>query len=151
MTLGARLAILPQPAARSSLATTPLTRVPSGSFLLFSRTHALSSKRMTRPSGLVISFLVRTMTACRTSPRRTFCVFAWPGVLETGRAFCTTTTISSPEKDNSKSSRERVSSQFVKGWNYSVVETTYQLDLDLGLSCFAVHSRILQSARRSCR
>ena len=72
MTLGAKLAILPHPAARSSLATTPLTRVPRGSFLLLSKTHALSSKRITRPSGRVISFFVRTMTACRTSPLRTF-------------------------------------------------------------------------------
>lgn len=87
MTLGAKLAILPHPAARSSLATTPLTRVPSGSFLLLRRTQALSSNRMTRPSGLVISFLVRTITACRTSPLRTFCVLAWPGALEIGRAF----------------------------------------------------------------
>ncbi len=103
MTLGAKLAILPHPAARSSLATTPLTRVPSGSFLLFRSTHALSSNRITRPSGLVISFLVRTMTACRTSPRRTFCVLAWPGVFEMGRAFCTTTTISSPVSDQHRS------------------------------------------------
>lgn len=62
-TFPARLKILLQPLALSSDATVPVMRVPSGSFLLFKRMHALSSKRTTLPSALCSSFFVRTTTA----------------------------------------------------------------------------------------
>lgn len=97
LALGARLTIFPHPFNLKSALTMPPIRVPSISFLLFSRTAALSSKRMKLPSGLRTGFLVRTMTARRTSPRRTFIAFtdAWVAA-EMGRARWTTTTISSP-------------------------------------------------------
>lgn len=92
-TFGASEHIRDQPFSRSSAATTPFTRVPRSSrcagetpnqhaveaeqserrilTLLFRRQIALSSKRIHRPSGLRVSFFVRTTTALRTSPRRT--------------------------------------------------------------------------------
>jgi hypothetical protein len=111
--------ILLQPFSRSSAATTPLTLVPSNSrcireitisrtistridkslhTLLLSSTAALSSKRIHLPSGRRVSFLVRTMTARLTSPLLTLLAAAEPGAVPvgTGRAFLTTTTISSP-------------------------------------------------------
>ena len=96
-TFGAKLTIFPQPFIRKSALTTPPIRVPNISLLLFKRTAALSSNRMKRPSGLRIAFLVRTMTARRTSPRRTLTavVEAWAAA-DTGRARLTIQTISSP-------------------------------------------------------
>ncbi len=97
LTLGAKLTILPHPFVRKSALTTPPIRVPNNSRLLLSNTAALSSKRTDRPSGLRTGFLLRTMTARRTSPRRTLSTLetaCWPG--EMGRARFTTQTISSP-------------------------------------------------------
>lgn len=97
LTLGAKLTILPHPFIRKSALTTPPMRVPSISRLLFSNTAALSSNRTIRPSGRRAAFLQRTMTARRTSPRRTLRMFETacaPG--EMGRARFTTQTISSP-------------------------------------------------------
>src|SRR6266702_5661774 len=97
LTLGAKLTILPHPFIRRSALTTPPRRVPNISRLLFRSTAALSSNRTTRPSGRRTGFLHRTMTARRTSPRRTFKTFETacaPG--EMGRARFTTQTISSP-------------------------------------------------------
>lgn len=97
LTLGARLTIFPHPFSLRSPLTMPPIRVPSISLLLLSRTAALSSNRTNVPSGRLTDLRVRTMTALRTSPRRTLtaltdaCVAA-----DTGLAFCTTTTISSP-------------------------------------------------------
>jgi hypothetical protein len=97
LALGAKLTILPHPFILKSALTMPPIRVPSISLLLLRSTAALSSKRIIRPSGLRTGFLDRTMTARRTSPRRTLtavtdaCVVA-----ETGRARLTTQTISSP-------------------------------------------------------
>ena len=71
--LGARETAFIQFFCRNSAATTPNTRVPSGSFLVLRRMQALSSKRIYRPSGRAISFLVRTTSACFTSPFLTFC------------------------------------------------------------------------------
>jgi hypothetical protein len=70
-TLGAKLQILLHPLSLSSLATTPVTLVPKRSLLLLRSTAALSSNLTYLPSGLLVSFFVRTTTACRTSPRRT--------------------------------------------------------------------------------
>ena len=97
LTLGAKLTILPHPFIRRSALTTPPIRVPNNSRLLLSNTAALSSKRTHRPSGLLTGFLLRTITARRTSPRRTLSTFETvcaPG--EMGRARLTTQTISSP-------------------------------------------------------
>ena len=80
---------------RRSALTTPPIRVPSISRLLLSRTAALSSKRMKRPSGLRTALRVRTITARRTSPWRTFGAEA-DAAPEMGRARLTTQTISSP-------------------------------------------------------
>ena len=46
-------------------------RLPMGSPPLLIKTHALSSKLTTLPSGRWYFFAVRTTTACRMSPRRT--------------------------------------------------------------------------------
>ena len=97
LTLGAKLTILPHPFIRKSALTTPPRRVPNISRLLFRSTAALSSNRTTRPSGRLTGFRHRTMTARRTSPRRTFKTLdmaCCPG--EMGRARFTTQTISSP-------------------------------------------------------
>ena len=55
--------IFPHPRALNSAATTPPIRFPIISFLLLTNTAALSSKRMYRPSGLRVGYLVRTTTA----------------------------------------------------------------------------------------
>ena len=96
-TFGAMLTIFPHPFILRSALTTPPIRVPSISRLLFSNTAALSSNQMYRPSGLRTGFLVRTMTARRTSPLRTLTAVldAWAAA-DTGRARFTTQTISSP-------------------------------------------------------
>ena len=97
LTLGAKLTILPHPFIRKSALTTPPRRVPNISRLLFRSTAALSSNRTTRPSGRRTGFRHRTMTARRTSPRRTFKTLETacaPG--DMGRARFTTQTISSP-------------------------------------------------------
>lgn len=95
--LGANETTLLNPFFRNSLATTPETLVPIGWSWLSIRTHALSSNRITDPSGRCVSCFVRTTTACRISPCRIFCAaappIAWLGM---GRAFCTTTAIRSP-------------------------------------------------------
>ena len=91
------LTIFPHPFILRSALTTPAILVPSISRLLFSNTAALSSNRMSRPSGLRTGFLVRTMTARRTSPLRTFtAVLDACAAADTGRARFTTHTISSP-------------------------------------------------------
>lgn len=96
-TLGAKLTTFPHPFIRRSALTSPPTRVPSISRLLFNSTAALSSKRMIRPSGRFTGFRVRTMTARRTSPRRTLTAFTDAcEAADMGRAFFTTQTISSP-------------------------------------------------------
>lgn len=95
-TFGAKLTILPHPFMRKSALTTPPIRVPNISRLLLSSTAALSSNRMNRPSGLRTVFLVRTMTARRTSPLRTLIAFEPLCAAEMGRARLTTQTISSP-------------------------------------------------------
>jgi hypothetical protein len=65
--------------------------------LLLSKTAALSSNQTIRPSGRRTGFLERTITARRTSPRRTLTAVteacAARGI---GRARLTTQTISSP-------------------------------------------------------
>lgn len=96
-TFGAKLMIFPQPFILKSALTTPPIRVPNISRLLFKRTAALSSNRINLPSGLLTAFLVLTMTALRTSPRRTFTATADAAAAAvTGRAVLTTQTISSP-------------------------------------------------------
>lgn len=102
-TFAARLNTLLHPLPLSSAATVPLILVPNGSFLLFNKTQALSSKRTTRPSGRCSSFFVRTTTACRTSPRRILVAVEEEEVLSgMGRAFLITTTISSPVGDTAR-------------------------------------------------
>ena len=97
LTLGAKLTIFPHPFIRRSALTTPPIRVPNSSRLLLSKTAALSSKRTQRPSGLLMGFLLRTITARRTSPRRTLSTFEMACCVgEMGRARFTTQTISSP-------------------------------------------------------
>src|SRR5690625_7379798 len=54
--------------SRSSLATGPKIRVPTGSFSLLIITAAFSSKRIYLQSRRRLSFLVRTITAFTTSP-----------------------------------------------------------------------------------
>src|SRR5258708_3124429 len=54
--------------ARSSRGTGPKMRVPTGSICGFISTAALRSKRMTEPSGRLMSFEIRTTTAFITSP-----------------------------------------------------------------------------------
>ena len=96
-TLGAKLTIFPQPLILKSALTTPPIRVPNISLLLFNRTAALSSNLTKRPSGRLTGFLVRTITARRTSPLRTFTAVADAcAAAEIGRALFTTQTISSP-------------------------------------------------------
>lgn len=95
-TLGAKLTILPQPFNLKSELTTPFIRVPRSSFFLFSKTAALSSKRIYLPSGRMYSFFVRTMRARCTSPRRTLTMLDVGALLGIGRARLTTHTISSP-------------------------------------------------------
>lgn len=97
LTLGAKETILLQPFSLKSALTMPPIRVPSISRLLFSRTAALSSKRTYVPSGRRTAFLVRTMTALRTSPFRTLTALTEACVAaDIGRARLTTQTISSP-------------------------------------------------------
>ena len=96
LTLGARLTILPHPFILRSALTTPPMRVPNISLLLFRSTAALSSNRMSLPSGLLTAFAVRTMTARRTSPLRTLTAAESPCPTGAGRARLTTQTISSP-------------------------------------------------------
>jgi len=96
-TLGAKLTIFPQPFNRRSALTIPPIRVPSISLLLFNNTAALSSNLTNLPSGLLTAFLVRTIKARRTSPRRTFNAVAEEACAAvSGRARLTTQTISSP-------------------------------------------------------
>src|SRR3954471_2349508 len=54
--------------ARSSRGTGPKMRVPTGSICGLINTAALLSKRMTEPSGRLISLRIRTTTAFITSP-----------------------------------------------------------------------------------
>lgn len=74
--------------------------VPMGSPFLLISTQALSSNLIRLPSFRWISFLARTTTACRMSPRRT--LFAIPKLEPPGFSgpkdlcFCTTTIILSP-------------------------------------------------------
>lgn len=97
LTFGAKLKILPHPFILKSALTTPPILVPNISRLLFNNTAALSSNLTTRPSGLLTDFLVRTITALRTSPRRTFIAVAERDAdAGMGRARLTTQTISSP-------------------------------------------------------
>lgn len=96
-TLGAKLTIFPHPFILRSALTTPPIRDPNISLLLFNSTAALSSNRTVRPSGRRTAFLVRTMTARRTSPLRTFTAVADAcAAAEIGRARITMQTISSP-------------------------------------------------------
>src|SRR5882762_9940548 len=60
--------------ARSSRATGPKIRVPTGSSWLLRSTALLPSKRMYVPSERAVSFLVRTTTAFITSPFLTLAV-----------------------------------------------------------------------------
>ena len=100
-TFGAKLTIFPQPFTRSSALTGPLIHVPNISFLLLSRTQALSSNFTTRPSGCTASFLVRTMTALQTSPLRTLTTDEdCSAVGDMSHAFLTTHTISLPTHHN---------------------------------------------------
>src|SRR5262249_19240052 len=54
--------------ARSSRGTGPKIRVPTGSICGVISTAALRSKRITEPSGRLMSFEIRTTTAFMTSP-----------------------------------------------------------------------------------
>jgi len=86
----------------NSAATIPDILVPIGSPDLFIKTHALSSNRTALPSFRPTSFLARTITACRISPRLT--LFAADTIVPVrpvcsepkDRCFCTTTTMRSP-------------------------------------------------------
>lgn len=82
----------------NSAPTTPLIRDPTGSPDLLSKTQALSSKRTTEPSRRWVGYLVRTTTACRTSPRLTLAAAEMPAIPEEDAPLCswTTTTIRSP-------------------------------------------------------
>src|SRR5262245_22459137 len=73
--------------ARSSRGTGPKMRVPTGSIWGVIRTAAFRSKRMTEPSGRLMSLEMRTTTAFMTSP-----FFTRPR----GIASFTDTTITSP-------------------------------------------------------
>jgi len=101
--IGAKLKILLQPLSRSSLPTTPFNLVPIGSPPLCIKTQALSSNRILLPSGLDLSLVHRTTTACRMSPLRTFCAAAMeteppgPDSGPNDLCFWTTTTIRSPD------------------------------------------------------
>jgi hypothetical protein len=83
----------------SSEPTTPVSLVPTGSPDLFMSTQALSSKRATLPSGRWLLYFVRTMTACRMSPRLTRLTVDIPAST-VFRCFWTTTTTRSPIIDN---------------------------------------------------
>jgi hypothetical protein len=100
--IGAKLRILLHCFPLNSCPTTPLKRLPIGSPPLLINTQALSSNLTTLPSGLEYFFAVRTITACRMSPRRTLFA-ALTDTLPPGpdsgpkfRCFCTTTTMRSP-------------------------------------------------------
>src|SRR6201985_1501666 len=73
--------------ARSSRGTGPKIRVPTGSICGLIRTAALRSKRLTEPSGRLMSLRMRTTTAFITSPFLT---------RPRGIASLTETTITSP-------------------------------------------------------
>jgi hypothetical protein len=103
--IGAKLRILLHCFPLNSCATTPLNRLPIGSPPLLIKTQALSSNLTTLPSGREYFFAVRTITACRMSPRRTL-LAALTETLPPGpdsgpkfRCFCTTTTMRSPEEE----------------------------------------------------
>lgn len=68
-------------------------RVPIGSRLELISTHALSSKRIVRPSRRCCGAFVLTTMARRMSPGFTL---SWLRCAPWTRAFCTTTVISSP-------------------------------------------------------
>src|SRR5439155_6864222 len=72
-TSGAKLTIFKNFFSRSSLATGPKTRVPTGSPASLISTAAFWSKRIYVPSRRRCSFRVRTMTAFTTVP-----FFVWP-------------------------------------------------------------------------
>src|SRR4029079_15824471 len=67
-TSGASEMIFMHRLARSSRATGPKIRVPTGARALSTSTAEFVSKRMYEPSAPDTSFLVRTMTALATSP-----------------------------------------------------------------------------------
>src|SRR5690349_2390529 len=68
MTSGARERIFMNLRSRSSRATGPKTRVPTGSRCSLMRTAALSSNLMYEPSRRRYSLTVRTTTALTTAP-----------------------------------------------------------------------------------
>src|SRR5205085_5301350 len=68
MTSGANEMIFMNLRSRSSRATGPKTRVPTGSLASLISTAALSSNLMYEPSRRRLSFTVRTMTALTTAP-----------------------------------------------------------------------------------
>src|SRR5258708_29737593 len=68
MTSGASEMIFMNLRSRSSRATGPKTRVPTGSRASLMRTAALSSNLIYEPSRRRLSFTVRTMTALTTAP-----------------------------------------------------------------------------------
>ena len=71
--------------------------VPTHALVLAAHCAHLPALPPSRPSGRATGLRVRTITARRTSPRRTFVVAAaCPSATETGRARLTTHTISSP-------------------------------------------------------
>ena len=100
--IGAKLRILLHCFPLNSLPTRLDKRLPIGSPLLLISTQALSSNLTTLPSGREYFFAVRTMTACRMSPRRTL-LAAETETLPPGpdsgpklRCFWTTTMMRSP-------------------------------------------------------
>jgi hypothetical protein len=100
--IGAKLRILLHCFPLNSLPTKLESRLPIGSPLLLIKTQALSSNFTTLPSGREYFFAVRTITACRMSPRRTL-LAALTETLPPGpdsgpklRCFCTTTMMRSP-------------------------------------------------------
>jgi len=100
--IGAKLRILLHCLPLNSLPTRLDRRLPIGSPLLLISTQALSSNLTTLPSGREYFFAVRTITACRMSPRRTL-LAAETDTLPPGpdsgpklRCFCTTTIMRSP-------------------------------------------------------
>lgn len=100
--IGAKLRILLHFLPLSSWPTTLLKRLPIGSPPLLISTQALSSNFTTLPSGREYFFAVRTITACRMSPRRTLLAAdteTLPPGPDSGpklRCFCTTTMMRSP-------------------------------------------------------
>ena len=100
--MGAKLRILLHCFPLNSLPTKLESRLPIGSPLLLINTQALSSNFTTLPSGREYFLAVRTITACRMSPRRTL-LAALTETLPPGpdsgpklRCFCTTTMMRSP-------------------------------------------------------